>query len=203
MVLNFDRISFDMRKIISGFFSAVADFLETFLFFAAIFTVFYFFIAQPHEVTGSSMLPNFIDGEHLLSNKVSYMFSEPKRGDVVTFKFPKAPQFDYIKRIIGLPGEQIMLKDEKIFIFNAEHPEGFVLKEAYLSENLLTEGKDFLSEGKKVLIPKGNYVVMGDNREKSSDSREWGFVPRRNIIGRAWLRYWPPRALAFIPKAKY
>ena len=192
-----------MFKALKGLLVAAGDFMETFLFFSAILVVFYFFFAIPHEVVGDSMLPNFVNGEHLLTNKILYSVKEPQRGDVVTFKFPKAPQFDYIKRIVVLPEEQIMLKDNKIYIYNKENPEGFVLNETYLPEGTITAGKSFLPEGKKVLIPKNNYITFGDNRSRSSDSREWGFVPRRNLIGKAWVRYWPPKELGLIKNPTY
>jgi len=181
----------------------ILDTIETIVMALAMFAMVYLFLAQPHQVHGESMFPNFEDKEYLLTEKVSYRFREPKRGDVVIFKYPKAHEYDYIKRLIGLPEETILLEGEKVKIFNDQHPEGFILEESYLNPKTKTIGRTVIKPGQKFHIPKDNYVMMGDNRERSSDSRAWGTVKREELIGRAWLRYWPPQALAFIPKAEY
>ncbi|MDP2873743.1 MAG: signal peptidase I [bacterium] len=181
----------------------VLDITETIVIALAIFVVIYLFAVQPHEVKGDSMLPNFVSGEYLLTNKITYRFHEPQRGDVIVFKFPLAQQFDYIKRIIALPNDEIMLQDNQVTIYNSQHPNGLALKELYLKPGTIVSGRSFLPEGKRLKIPEGEYFVMGDNRERSSDSREWGFVPRELIIGRSWVRYWPTQALAFIPSQTY
>ena len=181
----------------------VLDFLETIVLSFAIFVVIYTFVAQPHKVKGDSMLPNFHTSDYLLTDKLSYRFKPPNRGDVVVFRYPLAPQYDYIKRIIGLPNEEIEIKDGRITIYNQDHPKGFVLDESYLKLGTKTIGRSSIPDEDRIKIPEKQYAVMGDNRQQSSDSREWGMVSLDNIIGRVWLRYWPPQALAFIADPKY
>ena len=182
--------------------SFILDFLETIVLSFAIFVVVYVFITQPHKVKGDSMLPNFHTSEYLLTDKVTYRFRPPGRGDVVVFRYPLAPQYDYIKRIIGLPEEEIEVKNGRVKIYNQKNKEGFVLEEPYLKPGTLTLAHSSIPDGVRTKIPEGYFVVMGDNRQQSSDSREWGPITSENIIGRVWLRYWPPQALAFIPELK-
>lgn len=175
----------------------LGDLIETAVMAMAIFVVVYFFLVQPHQVTGNSMLPNFEDGEYILTDKISYHFHQPKRGDIVVFKAPKNQQKDFIKRIVGLPGETIKLEKGKVFI------NGEKISEVYLSPNGITLPKSLISEGQEALVPLDEYFVLGDNRQHSSDSRDWGTVPKSSIIGKAWLRYWPINKIAFIPQAAY
>lgn len=168
------------------------DFIETVVMALAVFVIIYLFLFQPHQVRGSSMYPNFHDGEYILTDKISYRLHEPQKGDVIIFKAPRNEEYDYIKRIIGLPGEEIELLDGKVFI--NDQP----FDESYLPKEFLTSGGSFLRANSPVSIPKGQYLVLGDNRSHSSDSREWGFVPKQNIIGKAWFRYWPPDRLGLI-----
>jgi signal peptidase I len=145
------------------------------------------FIAQPFIVSGSSMVPTFHDKNYLIVDEISYRLSEPKRGDVVIFVYPdsnpKNKKKYFIKRIIGLPNETVDIKDGSITITSAEHKDGFVLEEPYV-EKQAPGVTHFESK-------EGEYFVMGDNRNASSDSRTWGVLPRKNIVGRAWLRLWP------------
>lgn len=182
-----------IRRVITLF----LDLIEVFVIALAMFVVMYLFLFQPHQVRGNSMLPNFEDGEYLLTDKISYRFREPSRGDVIIFKAPRNEDYDYIKRIVGLPGETIRIENNRLFINN--NP----FSESYLPQGDITYAGTFLQEGKSTLIPKGDYLVLGDNRNHSSDSREWGFVPKENIIGKAWIRYWPTSRLGIIPEAKY
>jgi signal peptidase I len=157
-----------------------------------------YFLIQPFFVNGASMEPQFHDGEYLIVDELSYRFSEPQRGDVVIFKYPKDPSQYYIKRIIGLPGEKIKIEQDEITIFNEEHPDGFKLEE---SNYLLLDGrKSFLLETK---LEEGEYFVMGDNRLASSDSRVWGPLPENFIIGRAWLRAWPLDKIDILERPGY
>jgi len=190
-------------NILSSLGSFILDILETLVVSLAIFVVTYVFVAQVHQVKGDSMLNNFHDGEQIITNKLTYKFRTPARGDVIVFKYPNAPQYDYIKRTIGLPGESIQLVNGKVVIYNQENPDGFILDESYLSRNISTIGKSFLANNQIYKIPENNYFVMGDNRERSSDSRQWGPLPYTNIIGTSWVRYWPPQALAVITSPKY
>src|SRR3989304_10166262 len=144
------------------------DFLEIIVFAVAIFLFFYLLILQPHKIKGDSMQPNYPDGEYLLTDKVTYRFREPKRGDVIVFEAPGSNGEEFIKRIIGLPGERISLNNGKVYINSS------ILSEIYLPETYQTNGSSFLSDNKEVIVPDGNYFVMGDNRGASYDSRSWG-----------------------------
>jgi len=154
------------------------------------------FLFQPFFVQGASMEPNFENGQYLIVNELGYKktdlkiavvkpFKDISRGDVMIFRYPKNPKQYFIKRIIGLPGEEIEIKNGKVYIHNKENLEGFRLEENYLSRTLLTEG-----EGKHKLED-DEYFVMGDNRSHSSDSRMWGPINEDDIIGKVLLRAWP------------
>jgi len=169
----------------------------------AIFVVIFLFIAQIHEVNGDSMLPNFHNKEYVLTDKISYKFKEPQRGDVVIFKAPPKPRDEYIKRIVALPGEQIKIQNNKVIIYNKEHPEGWTLPEDYLGQGILTKGKSSIPPNTVVSVPEGQYIVLGDNREASSDSRHWGTVKKELLVGRAVFRIWPPTALGVVKHAEY
>lgn len=143
-----------------------------------------FFIAQPFIVSGTSMFPTFHNKDYLIVDEISYKLSEPHRGDVVIFKYPKDTTKYFIKRIIGLPGETISIKAGKITIKNADHLNGIVLDEPYIENH----SED--SMGEKILGA-DEFFVMGDNRTASSDSRYWGTLPRKLMTGRALLRLFP------------
>lgn len=178
-----------LRKIVAFF----LDILQTVVVAAAIFVVAYLFLFQPHQVIGNSMDPNFTDKEYILTDKVTYRFRPPQRGEVIIFKAPPDPEKEYIKRIIGLPGERIKISQDAVFI------NGQKLEEAYLAPNTFLAPGSFLREGGETTLPENNYFVLGDNRSHSSDSREWGFVPHDSIIGKAFLRYWPIPEIGLVP----
>lgn len=187
-----------MEILVKRIFSFFLDFLETIVVALSIFVVVYLFFFQPHEVKGSSMEPNFHDGEYILTDKISYRFRLPKRGEVIILKAPNNPDIDYIKRIIGLPGESLKVEDGSVFI------NGKRLNEPYVSDKTTILGNGFLSsEGQQITIPDNYYFVMGDNRPRSSDSREFGPIPRSSIIGKAFIRYWPLPYLGVIPGIRY
>ena len=131
------------------------------------------------------------DGELILTNKINYRFNQPQRGDVITFKSKQDPRKDFIKRIIGLPGEKVEIGDNTVKIYNKDYPNGFYLDEVYLNKDNKTEPKSYFTQDKAIEIPPGEYMVMGDNRENSFDSRDWGTLSKDNIIGKAWFVYWP------------
>lgn len=186
-----------MMEFLKKFFSFIFEIIETIVLALAIFVVIYLFLFQPHQVKGASMEANFYDGEYILTDKITYRLRPPQRGEVVIFKAPKNPDLDYIKRIIGLPGETIKIENGKIVINSQE------LAEPYISKGMVTTGGFYLSEGKQIIIPEDSYFVLGDNRSHSSDSREWGPVYKDNIIGKAFLRYWPPSRIGILPQVKY
>lgn len=184
----------EFAKKIGNFF---LDTIETVVIALAIFVVIYLFLVQPHQIKGSSMYPNFYDGEYILTDKISYRFKSPQRGDVIVFKAPKNHELDYIKRVIGLPGDTIMVKGGKTYL------NGNLLPETYLTSDVITNSGTFLHEGQNYTIPAGEYITFGDNRPHSSDSREWGTIKTDEIIGRAWFRYWPINRISFVPKITY
>ncbi len=152
----------------------------------AVFVVvpFRMFVAQPFIVDGASMDPTFHTGEYLIVDELSYHFKAPERGSVLIFKYPKDPSKYFIKRVIGLPGETVMITNGTVTIKNSAHPEGFTLAEPYIQ---FTK-----SDSSTSTLGPTEYFVMGDNRAGSADSRLWGTVPKANIIGRPIVRFWPP-----------
>lgn len=145
-----------------------------------------FFLIQPFFVKGSSMEPNFEDGEYLIVNEIVYRLGQPERGEVIVFKWPSDPRQYYIKRIVGLPGEKIEIKDGLVKIYNKKNPQGFLLDESsYLSPTQRTPGEY------ETTLGQDDYLVLGDNRVASFDSRRWGPLSEEYIIGKAWLRIWP------------
>lgn len=187
-----------MMEILTRVGTFFLDFIETIVIALAIFVVVYLFLFQPHQVKGNSMYPNFSDGEYILTDKISYRFGKPNRGDVVVFKSPQNREIDFIKRIVALPNDQIRVSGGYIFV-NEKRLDEF----SYLPSDYITNPGAFLRDGRTVSVPPGKYFVLGDNRNHSSDSREWGFIPEGDIVGKAWLRYWPIKEFGFVPHAKY
>jgi signal peptidase I len=183
-----------MFKRLSAFF---LDTIQVIVFAVAIFLFVYLLILQPHKIKGDSMQPNFPDGEYLLTDKVTYRFNEPKRGDVVVFKAPTGNGDEFIKRIIGLPGEEIYVQNGKVYINDK------LLEEPYLAETVYTSGSSYLKEGEKVIVPEGSFLVFGDNRPRSSDSRAFGPITKDVITGRAWVTYWPIKSAGIVSKVNY
>lgn len=172
----------------------VIDFFQTLVVFAAIGTAIYWLVAQPHKVSGSSMFPNFKNGDYIITDKISYRLSEPQRGDIVVFKNPKDETQDFIKRILGKPGDRIKVQAGKIYLNGAE------LSEPYLN-NVVTNPGSFLREGVEFTVEPGHYITIGDNRPASSDSREWGQITKEEIIGKVFFRYWPATEIGLYPAA--
>lgn len=130
------------------------------------------------RVDGFSMNPTLENGEYILVSKLAYKFGEPARGDIVVFSFPLDPNQDLIKRVIGLPGETVMIKDGKVSV------NGVTLEEPYIAAAPFYNGSWTVTEGQ--------LFVLGDNRNESKDSHEWGLLPMENVIGKAVIIYWPP-----------
>lgn len=177
--------------------AAIFDFLQGIVVVLAIMVMIYLFIMSPQEINGASMEPNFHNGEYILTNKVVYKMKEPTRGDVVIFKSPRNKEVDYIKRIIGLPGDTVGLKNNKLYV------NGQPVEEPYLAPDVTIFGGSYLQEGQEITVPEGLYFVAGDNRPHSSDSREFGPISKDDIIGQAFLRYWPFSLFGFIPHPSY
>jgi len=177
------------------FFQTILETVEIFFIALAIVIPIRYFLFQPFFVSGASMEPNFRSGEYLLIDEISYRFRNPQRGEVIVFRYPKEPSSFFIKRIIGLPGETVEIKNGEINIYDLDFPEGKALKEFYIQE--LTSGDI------KVSLKKTEYFVLGDNRDHSSDSRSWGALPEEDIIGRVWLSIFPVKGIKFLALPNY
>lgn len=153
------------------------DLLET-LVLAIILFVGINVVSARVRVDGTSMVPTLQDGEFVLVNKLSYRFGDVTRGDIIVFHFPLNPQEDLIKRVIGLPGDQVKVENGQVYV------NGIML-----NENYIAAPPSYASEWQ---VPAGNFFVLGDNRNNSSDSHSWGLLPSDKIVGKAVLIYWPP-----------
>lgn len=190
----------------ASFFESIGEFFleitQSIVIVISILLIVYLFFAQPHQVNGLSMYPMFDNGDYLLTDKISYRTGKPKRGDVVVFRAPESAQCptgtgcDFIKRMIGLPGETIEVKENGFFI------NGEKLEEPYVSKENQTFAGVFTSRGSITLGP-DEYFVSGDNRLHSSDSRSWGPITSKEIVGKAFFRYWPIKNGGFLVKAHY
>lgn len=176
----------------------IKDFFKTTITALVIVFLVRYFLIQPFYVRGSSMEPNFYEKDYLIIDEISYRFEQPKRGDIIVFKLKTQGYNEYlIKRVIGLPGETVIIKDGKVTIKNQDHPEGFILDELYLPKGLETIGD--IEE----TVPDGNYFVMGDNRAVSFDSRYFGAIKRESIVGKVLLRGLPFNKFGIIKMGEY
>lgn len=155
-----------------------------------------YFVFQPFFVEGSSMEPNFHNGDYLIVDEISYRFSKPHRGDVIVFRYPNDPTKRFIKRVIGLPGETVEVKNGKVIIFKGS-------KEIKLDESTYLPNYLVTPDCKPFFLKNGDYFVLGDNRTRSFDSEDWGAVPRENIIGKVVIRAWPFVAFAKVEAPNY
>lgn len=160
------------------------EFLQLLVLATIVVIPFRLYVAQPFIVEGASMDPTFKTGDYLIIDELSYHFRPPERGEVMVFRYPKDPNKYFIKRVIGLPGEIVSIKDGGVTITSKEYPEGLLLNEPYV-RYLKTDSLSYA-------LGAGEYFVMGDNRRGSADSRLWGPVPEDNVIGRPILRFLPP-----------
>lgn len=151
----------------------------------AVFALFHITVGS-FKVYGSSMLPTIEEGEYIMVSRAAYFFGEPKRGDIIVFDSPQDPRSDLIKRIIALPGDTVEVRDDKVIVNGATLTEPYTLEPPHYL--MLPEE-----------IPAGHYFVLGDNRNNSSDSHRGWTVPRQNIVGKAWITYWPPYKWRSIP----
>ncbi|KKS34236.1 signal peptidase I [candidate division WWE3 bacterium RIFOXYB1_FULL_43_24] len=165
--------------------NTIADIIELFLIGTTVFILVYILVGQFLEVSGSSMYPYLHDREQIIAEKLSIKFDPVKRGEVIIFWHPKTKSDLLVKRVIGLPGEIIKIQNGFVFI------NGKKLEEPYLSEAVVTRATDFLTEGQEHKIAEDYYIVMGDNRSESTDSRYWGPIQKETIIGRALLVFYP------------
>lgn len=186
-----------MDNVPQSYSSFFGDLFEGFVVFFAIFLIIYAFIARVNEVSGSSMFPTMVTGERLLTEMVSLKFGDPKRGEVVVLNSPAEPSRQLIKRVIGLPGEKIVLKSDGVYINGKKLPESYVKQVPDYSRGT------FLKLDEEYNIPQGEYIFMGDNRNASLDAREMGPVTRENIRGKAFFTFWPITRFGIVKTATY
>ena len=160
------------------------------------------FVLQPYIVDGTSMFPEFHNGDYLLVDKLTYRFEAPKRGDIIVFKYPKDTSFNYVKRIIGLPGDTIRIENSKVYVYDSANPNGAPLTEPYVLPGNTTLPDSGTGQSEFV-VPANNYFVLGDNRMGSSDSRDWGDVPDSDVIGRVLVLAYPFDRISIYPHATY
>ncbi len=182
--------------------SFILDFIQSIVLALAVFVLLYLFVAQPNEVKGSSMVPNFVDKEFLLTEKLSYQFGSPQRGDVVIFKAPAsepcaAEECEYIKRVIGLPGDKVMVKGGQVYL------NGELLDQTFLPDGVISDSGQYSQEGVEQTVPEGQYLCFGDNRQHSRDGREFGPIKKDLIVGKAFFKYWPVSSIGLIPSVKF
>jgi len=190
------RLSRESRQ---GLFGESLRLVRDIFLIIVVFVLFGVFVVQPVVVEGTSMLPELHDGERLLVNKLVYYkiqsvsWGHISRGDIVVFWYPREPDKSYVKRVIGLPGETVEVRNGKVLI------DGRVLDEEYLDQ----EHNQSLPSFPPKKVEEHHYFVMGDNRDNSSDSRYWGLVPEKYIYGKAFFRYWKPNSIGFLEHGAY
>ena len=165
------------KKPRSGLFRAAVDVFET-LILSVILFVGINIISARIRVDGASMEPTLVSGEYVIVSKLSYRFGTPQRGDIIVFHFPRDPKEEYIKRVIGLPGDEVEVRHGSVYV------NGQLLDETYLKVTTNYNGT--------WMVPEGQLFVLGDNRNNSSDSHDWGTVPMDYVVGKAIVVYWPP-----------
>ena len=176
-------------SVFGGVWSVLRELIETLALTLVIFLLIRFAV-QNFRIEGFSMEPNFHDGQFLIVNKLIYMLHPPERGDVIVFVPPTSTSRDFIKRVIGLPGDRITIVNGRVFVNGSPLDEPYPLNAGTYSTAPVT-------------VPPGEYFVLGDNRNNSSDSHSWGSVPGKDIIGKVWVSYWPPQAIGLIPTYSY
>ena len=174
------------------------DLVQTLVIAGAIFVVIYAFLFRPYQVNGHSMDPTFQNGEYVLTNLISLRLGPLHRGDVIVFVAPPDKEKDYIKRIIGLPGDKVKVSGGDVYLNGTKLDQS-----AFLASDVRSNGGAFLGDGDEVVVPDGDYFVMGDNREFSSDSREWGFVPKNAVIGKSFIVYWPLNRMRIVKHTSF
>ncbi|MFA6007037.1 MAG: signal peptidase I [Candidatus Shapirobacteria bacterium] len=180
----------------------ILEFVQSIVLALSVFVLLYLFVVQPNQVSGSSMEPNFKNGEYLLTDKLTYQFSSPQRGQVVVFRAPasepcSADECEYIKRIIALPGDRIKVENQKVYL------NGQLLNQSWIPTDFVTEPGSYCQEGVEVTVPLGTYLVFGDNRSHSRDGREFGPIKKDSIVGRAFFVYWPIKSMGLVPTISF
>ena len=177
--------------------SVIKEYLQIVIIFFMVFTIVYLFIGQLFEVTGDSMFPTFRDKEQVIAEKISVNFTNLERGDIIIFKNQYEGNKLLIKRVVALPGERFQIRDGNVYI------NGELLPEPYLEPDTRTYGQKILEQDFEYTVPLKSYVALGDNREQSTDSREWGYVKSENIVGKVAIVYFPLKNLRIIQNTGY
>ncbi len=164
--------------------SVVREYAEAILIAIILALLIRTFVVQAFKIPSGSMIPTLLVGDHILVNKFVYRFRDPKRGDVIVFKYPWDETRDFIKRVIAVGGEEVAMKGRTVFVNGRPLVEPY----AIYSETRPTSGPGY--EYGPVVVPQGSYFVMGDNRDNSQDSRFWGFLKREKILGKSFFIYW-------------
>jgi signal peptidase I len=172
------------------------ELIESFITSFVVLMVIYVFIAFPEVVSGASMEPFLYDGERILVEKVTPHFKPYERGDVIIFHPPSKDDIDYVKRVVGLPGEIVKISDCRVYI--TSEGEKFVMEEPYLYEDICTTGGVEIREGRALKLEDNEYFVLGDNRPKSADSRILGPITKDRLVGKVIFRFWPPSVTGFL-----
>jgi signal peptidase I len=170
--------------------SAFREVVETIVFTLLIYFLVRTFLFENYRVVGSSMFPTLEDNQFLVVNKLAYRLQQPQRGDIIVFRDPHDKERKLIKRVIGLPGDVLEVRQGQVFVNDQRLEEPYIQDPARYSRPPSS-------------VPDGQYFVLGDNRNNSSDSSNWGTLPRENIVGKAWLSYWPPPLWGVIPHETY
>jgi signal peptidase I len=179
-------------RFLKGFIDFLMDILETITFVGSIFVVVYLFIMQPNQVKGPSMEPSFYTGEYIFTSKITYRLRSYEYGDVVVFRAPDNPDKEYIKRVIALPGDTIEVSDGQVLVNNQ------VQRESYIAAQTTLISDGYLRNNEPQTVPEGYLFVMGDNRPRSSDSREFGPITQESVIGQVFYRYFPADRIGWI-----
>lgn len=170
----------------------LTNLLEVLIISAAIILLTFIFIGQPLVITGDSMLPNLKDGEQIIADKLSIKFKDIKRGEVIIVTHPEKPQIFLVKRVVGVPKDTFKIINGKVLINEV------LLEEPYIDSHSTTNGGNKIKEGEAINLNKDMYIVLGDNRENSIDSRNWGTVSKTKIIGRAFIVYYPLNSIRLV-----
>lgn len=164
--------------------SPLMEMIESILIAVLLALIIRTFIAQPFIIPSGSMEPTLQVGDRILVSKINYKFSEPQRGDIVVFKFPLDPSKDFVKRLIGKAGDKVEVRNGKLYLNGRKAPEEY-----------LPEGLEMDRDFGPVEVPQGHYMMLGDNRNNSDDSRSWGPLPENLVVGKAVAVYWPSQRI--------
>ncbi|MDA8388336.1 MAG: signal peptidase I, partial [Nitrospiraceae bacterium] len=191
-----------VKKVVLEYAEAIVTALILALFIRA-------YVVQAFKIPSGSMEPTLLVGDHILVNKFVYgttipfthdrvlVVRRPQRGDVIVFRYPRNPSRDFIKRVVGVPGDVITGKDKMVYIDGKRAPDSFTM---HVDSDVQPASLDPRDNFGPIVVPPGEYFVMGDNRDESYDSRYWGFVPRQNILGEAFLIYWSWNGIKEAPR---